>query len=409
MYDFTIPKFSYRTFGTMLRKRFICLLKKVIKQIYLFIFLFLLFLFVFIIHIKFSYFIKLNLAKNKMAGVRDIVQLKLQKRLIEEQLAQADGKMHRLGDILNKKTIERPFIKMYDENTLTNLGKTVADFRLPVRTSKAKAKIHVHDPYMTDPKAITDDNILRIRQHHAILLNGKTEVRRKIQEKEEKQKAAEEKRLRKLRKPPQIKIPESLLPNRYVRGELPCTIEHGPNGKYLSWACPLENLDYEYYLPLFFDGLQCNDIIVGFIARQGIEDMLYASRGHPERIKSVIPLLIRPLRNALGKFDFNITLAVLKAIEQLITCNEGIGEVLLPFGRQFMVPISYFLEQTKNTGDSIDYGQRKNDDIGEEVRRYSNFSDLLLLNLSFSFFFFVGQKSIGIIRRTRRSQSFAIY
>jgi hypothetical protein len=27
-----------------------------------------------------------------------------------------------------------------------------------------------------------------------------------------------------------------------------------------------------------------------------------------------------------------------------------------------------FLDQTKNLGDEIDYGQRKNNDIGEEVR-----------------------------------------
>jgi hypothetical protein len=28
-----------------------------------------------------------------------------------------------------------------------------------------------------------------------------------------------------------------------------------------------------------------------------------------------------------------------------------------------------FLDQTKNTGDQMDYGQRNNDDIGEEVRQ----------------------------------------
>lgn len=154
--------------------------------------------------------------------------------------------------------------------------------------------------------------------------------------------------------------------------------EHGgANGKYLSWACPLENLDYEYYLPLFFDGLQCNDKVVGFIARQGIEDMLYAAKGHPERIIPVIPGLVRPLRNALSTFDPEILLAVLKVLQQLILCNEGIGAALLKFGRQFLAPMSFFMDENRNIGDSIDYGQRKGNDIGEEV----SFADLSLVCL----------------------------
>jgi hypothetical protein len=168
---------------------------------------------------------------------------------------------------------------------------------------------------------------------------------------------------------PKITIPPSMLPNRYLRGELPCTIEHGTAGKYLSWACPLENLDYEFYLPLFFDGLQVKEEPVAFIARQGIEDMLFASKGHPERIKSVVHLLARPLRNALGKFDTELLLPALKAIEQLITCNEGVGEVLTPFGKQFLAPISFFMDEKKNIGDQIDYAQRRNNDIGEEIRK----------------------------------------
>jgi hypothetical protein len=126
-------------------------------------------------------------------------------------------------------------------------------------------------------------------------------------------------------------------------------------------------LDYEYYLPIFFDGLQCSDSVVGFIARQAVEDLLYASKGYPDRIISVIPLLVRPLRNAMSKFDTEILLAVLKVIQQLITCNEGVGEKLLTYAKQFLAPMSYFMDESKNTGDKIDYGQRKGDDVGEEV------------------------------------------
>ncbi len=300
-----------------------------------------------------------------MAGSRDVVQLKLQRRLIEEQLKKTDEKMHRLDNIILKKSSSRPFLATEDPalRRTTNLGLTVAEFKLPPRNVRSIPKDNSYDPYATDACPINNPDILRIRQQHGIKTTGQQEVKKRIRQKE----IEEARRHIEERKKPNIKVPESMLPNRYVRGELPCTIEHGTSGKYLSWACPLENLDYEYYLPLFFDGLQCDDKIISFIARQGIEDMLYASRGHPERIKSVIHLLVRPLRNALSKFDTGILLGVLKALEQLITCNEGVGEILLPFGKQFLAPIAFFMDLNKNIGDSIDYGQRWGNDIGEEV------------------------------------------
>ena len=168
---------------------------------------------------------------------------------------------------------------------------------------------------------------------------------------------------------PKISVPPSMLPDRYVRGELPCTIEHGINGHYLSWAAPLDNLDYDYYLPIFFDGLQCKDNPARFLARQGIEDLLFASRGFPNRIKSCIYSVVRPIRNALSKFDADILLGVLKAIQQLVTCNEGIGAELMPHSKQFLAPIATFMDLHKNIGDSIDYGQRKDNDIGENVMK----------------------------------------
>jgi hypothetical protein len=300
-----------------------------------------------------------------MAGARDIVQLKLQRRLIEEQLKNTDEKINRLDGIMLKKSTSRPYLMTEDpaHRRTTNLGLTVAEFKLPSRTVRAVPKDNSYDPYATDASPMTNPDIIRIRQQHGIRTIGQQEVTKRIKQKE----IEVAKKIVEERKKPRIKIPESMLPNRYIRGELPCTIEHGTSGKYLSWACPLENLDYEYYLPLFFDGLQCDDKIISFIARQGIEDMLYASRGHPERIKSVIHLLVRPLRNALSKFDTGILLGVLKALEQLITCNEGIGEVLLPYGKQFLAPIAFFMDMSKNIGDSIDYGQRWGNDIGEEV------------------------------------------
>lgn len=299
----------------------------------------------------------------------DLLQLKIQRRVILEHLKHTDNRLDRLGEILQKKTLSHPNRLNPIDSTFTPSGRSLSEVRLPHRKVKAKPKVHNYDPYGTDATPVTDPNIIRIRQQNSIRTVGQDEVRRQIKQKKLLEEQREMRAKMKERKPPACKIPPSMLPNRYIRGELPCTIEHGTSGKYLSWACPLENLDYEYYLPLFFDGLQCKEQIPAFLARQGIEDMLYAARGHPERIKPVVHLLARPLRNALGKFDPEILLATLKALEQLILCNEGIGEVLLPYGRQFLVPMAYFMDMNKNLGDAIDYAQRRNNDVGEQVRR----------------------------------------
>jgi len=162
---------------------------------------------------------------------------------------------------------------------------------------------------------------------------------------------------------------QSMFPNRYRRGELPCTIEHGIKGHYLSWACPLENLDYSYYLPVFFDGLQTDESPSDFLARQGVEDLLLGARGHPERVIPSLKPCARYLRNALSTFKPSVVLVAFKAIQQLVRVAPGVGEALMPYGKLFLGPIAAFLEMTRNIGDQIDYGQRRSDDIGEEARK----------------------------------------
>lgn len=159
----------------------------------------------------------------------------------------------------------------------------------------------------------------------------------------------------------------SMFPNRYIRGELPCTIEHGGSGHYLSWACPLQNLDYAYYLPVFFDGLQVDKPPSDFLARQGVEDLLLGARGHPERIIPCLKACARYLRNALSTCSPTVVLGTFKAIQQLVQVGPGVGEALMPYGKLFLGPIATFLAMTRDIGDQIDYGQRRNDDIGEEA------------------------------------------
>lgn len=233
---------------------------------------------------------------------KDILQLKLQRRITEEKLLENESKLDRIGEIIAKKTYSSPtFISLADlqqkkassieDRKILSNGLTLGELRVPLKGNKKTLTApELSNKLTAEPVPITNKLLLEIREHNLILANGKPEVKKLMKAKEDE--AARRAKKEKIK--PKVKIPESMLPNRYIRGELPCTIEHGAE-KYLSWACPLENLDYEYYLPLFFDGLQCDDMIVGFIARKGIEDMLYASKGSPERIKAVIPALVRNL------------------------------------------------------------------------------------------------------------------
>ena len=50
-------------------------------------------------------------------------------------------------------------------------------------------------------------------------------------------------------------------------------------------------------------------------------------------------------------------------------CADGIGREMTQYYKQFLQPMNAFLDHNRNIGDSIDYGQRNNDDIGEEVRQ----------------------------------------
>lgn len=293
------------------------------------------------------------------------------KDLLKSKLVSNAEKMEKLSAILKRKTIpllaESGKLPSADEK-MTTLGNIpLKNFRLPLRSSKS-LPVNVSTVRNAEDFPISFDNkrMIDIRVKHLLKTKCKRDVKQIFKAKDEEKLAIEQKHAP--RKYPAIKVPESQLPNRYIRGEMPCTIEHGISGHYLSWACPLDNLDYEYYLPIFFDGLQCKEHPSCFLARQGIEDMLFAAKGKPERLRPCIKLIVRPIRNALSKFDPDLILAVSKTLQLLLKSNPCIGETLLVYSKQFLAPLAAFLDMEKNTGDKIDYGQRKNDDVAEEVR-----------------------------------------
>lgn len=198
-------------------------------------------------------------------------------------------------------------------------------------------------------------------------------LRRKQEEERRKEAKAAKKRLRRQLVPkhqpstPQVPTPPSLFPGRYERGELPCTIEHGGAFNRLTWVCPLEHLDYAFYLPLFFDGIRLTENPPAFIAEKGVEDLLEASRGHPDWILPSLPDLAKPLKYAFMTGIPSVVLKTLRVIRLLLSSNEGVGEALVPYYKLFLSPIKLWLDYRKDTGDVIDYSQRQSNDVGEEA------------------------------------------
>lgn len=155
----------------------------------------------------------------------------------------------------------------------------------------------------------------------------------------------------------------------YSRGDLPIQIDHGGVSNRLAWKVEIKKLDFHHYLPIFFDGLREVDMPFAIVAEQGVLDMLEAA---PHKVLPVIPQLIIPLKLALNTREKPIIVKVLKVLQVLVNCDVAIaggagliGQALVPYYRQLLPIFNVFINDTANIGDRIDFGQRRNQNLGE--------------------------------------------
>jgi hypothetical protein len=153
----------------------------------------------------------------------------------------------------------------------------------------------------------------------------------------------------------------------YDRGDLPIIVEHSGSGCKLRWTkdVDLTQLDYHHYLPIFFEGLREKQDPYRFLAVQGIFDLLEHGQA---RVLPVIPQLIIPIKTALNTRDHDIISITLKVLQRLVTCSETIGEALVPYYRQILPIFNLFRDKNHNTGDKIDYSQRKQTNLGDLIQ-----------------------------------------
>ena len=79
----------------------------------------------------------------------------------------------------------------------------------------------------------------------------------------------------------------------YDVGDLPVQLNHGHAGGKLLWKTKVTQLNYNHYLPIFFEGLREKQDPYRFIAVQGTFDMLEEGGAN---IGKVIPQLIIPIK-----------------------------------------------------------------------------------------------------------------
>lgn len=163
------------------------------------------------------------------------------------------------------------------------------------------------------------------------------------------------------------KIPMSEFRRFYDRGDLPIIIEHSGSGCKLKWTkdVDLTQLDYHHYLPIFFEGIREKTEPYRFLAVQGIFELLEHGQA---RVLPVIPQLIIPIKVALNTRDKDIICITLKILQRLVTCSETIGEALVPYYRQILPILNLFKDSNHNTGDKIDYSQRKESNLGDLIQ-----------------------------------------
>jgi hypothetical protein len=150
----------------------------------------------------------------------------------------------------------------------------------------------------------------------------------------------------------------------YDRGDIPVRLVHTAFKNTIAWTVDPAVLDYQHYLPLFFDGLREKEEPYRFFARKGTWALL---KHGGTRVLQVIPQVVVPLKKALDTRDLTILPCALRTLQKLVKSSDLAGEALIPFYRQLLPVLNEFILCNKHLGDLIEYGQRKKVNIGDLI------------------------------------------
>ncbi|XP_039444731.1 parkin coregulated gene protein homolog [Culex pipiens pallens] len=157
----------------------------------------------------------------------------------------------------------------------------------------------------------------------------------------------------------------------FLRGDIPICRNYARGGgrprKFIQWQVPPEKLDFQRYLPLFFDGLCETTFPYREFARNGVRDMI--SKAREKQLLCCLPMLILPAKRALNTKDPDVIIATLRALQQLVQAGPWVGPALVPYYRQLLPVMNMFKPVNCNIGGHIDFqgGHRLGDVINETL------------------------------------------
>jgi hypothetical protein len=161
------------------------------------------------------------------------------------------------------------------------------------------------------------------------------------------------------------KIKTSSFRDHFDRGSMPIHVHHAGVGNRAVWKVDMTTLDYSYYLPIFFDGIREKEDPHRFLAIQGTLDLI--EHAQPGQVRPVIPQLVMPLKIAIGTRDREVMCVALKVLQTLVRATPGAADDLVPYFRQLLPVLNIYYRCNDNIGDSILYGQRKQNNLGDLI------------------------------------------
>ena len=148
------------------------------------------------------------------------------------------------------------------------------------------------------------------------------------------------------------------------RGDLPLRVSFAGAVRKIQWQVDVTQLDYNHYLPVFFEGLCDVEEPYCFLALQGTLDLV--ERGG-DRSLCCIPQLIIPMkRNLLTKIPCVLS-GQMKVLQKLVLNCPYAAEALVPYYRQFLLTFNLFLTQQANGGIDLDNGSSNSSKIVEMI------------------------------------------
>jgi len=293
-----------------------------------------------------------------------VVGLKLQKRLLERQLEEVEAKFR-----IHKRRMDKRQLRQRPE--LPHLQPPAGPSGRG-RPAPPRAHELLRNPLPVRLRPLLDPSPVTLNQRGLTLLKRNSELRTRQQLRRKHVRPKLPKILVGTGAPaktrafkPRTKLAPSLFPRAYQRGELPCKVLFKASGNSIEWTTPLAELQFDKYLPIFFDGMRELEAPYQFLAREGVREIMLFLRSRPEVAVRCVPRLVGPMRTNLSTRVPSIVITTLQCCQDLLKVHPNVGKALVPFYPQVLSMFNLFSTWRQNIGDAM-VGAAA--DIGDLVR-----------------------------------------